>query len=351
MRKSAHHLGRAVACSVAAIAASVALLGIGSAPARPTTTAHDRPPAATGAPAATSAPRPATATGAAQGRFAVGELVVRFIDTRRRVRFRGRPPQARPLKTVIWYPASDDPSRADAHAIRPVRTSPPFPLIVFGHGYDSTPTVYTRLLRAWAGAGYVVAAPIFPLSNADAPGGPDESDIVNQPADISFVITEVLAAAAARHGILSGLIDAHAVAVAGQSDGAATALATAYDPRYQDRRVDAAVILSGAEIMPGKYFERRNPPLLAAQGTADRVNLPRYTYQFFRAAHSPKFLLTLLGARHLAPYTSEQPQLGIVERVTIAFLDLYLKRSTDARARLWSAGTSSPQVAKLSNGR
>lgn len=328
MLRSAHRLGRPAASAAAALAVSVALLGIGSAPARPS-----------------------TATGAAQGPFAVGKLVVRFIDTRRRVRFRGRPPQARPLETVIWYPVGDDSSRGDAHAVHPARTPAPFPLIVFGHGYDSTPAVYTRLLRAWAGAGYVVAAPVFPLSNADAPGGADESDIVNQPADMSFVITEVVAAAAARHGILSGLVDAHAVAVAGQSDGAATALATAYDPRYQDRRVDAAVILSGAEIMPGKYFEGRNPPLLAAQGTADRVNLPKYTYQFFRAAHSPKFLLMLPGARHLPPYTSEQPQLGVVERVTIAFLDRYLKRSADARAQLWAAGTSSPQVARLSNGR
>jgi hypothetical protein len=38
-------------------------------------------------------------------------------------------------------------------------------------------------------------------------------------------------------------------------------------------------------------------------------------------------LLTLLGATHFPPYSYEQPQLGIVERATIAFLDRYLKKA------------------------
>lgn len=285
-----------------------------------------------------------------RGPFAVGKLVVRFVDRSRLVHFPGRPPQPRPLMTVILYPAIGGESGADATAGRPARSAGPFPLVVFGHGFDSSPQVYARLLEAWARAGYVVAAPVFPLSNDDAPGGADESDIVNQPADMSFVITQVLAAAAADHGVLSHLVDPHEVAVAGQSDGAATALATAYDPRYLDPRVDAAVILSGAEIMPGDYFHGRNPPLLATQGTADQINRPQYTYQFFRAAHSPKFLLKLLGARHIGPYTDEQPQLGVVERVTIAFLDRYLKRLPGTRRQLWRAGDT-PRVARLTNGR
>lgn len=253
------------------------------------------------------------------------------------------------METVIRYPAIGDPSLVDARHSRPATAAGPFPLVVFGHGFDSTPEIYARLLQAWARAGYVVAAPIFPLGNANAPGGAKESDIVNQPGDMSLVITRILAAAAARQGILSRLVDPREVAVAGQSDGAATALAAAYDARYRDRRVDAAVVLSGAEIMPGTYFDVGDPPLLAAQGTADRINLPKYTYEFFHAAHSPKFLLRLLGAGHIGPYTNEQPQLGVVERVTIAFLNRYLKRLPDARRRLWQAGDT-PAVATLSNG-
>jgi predicted dienelactone hydrolase len=118
---------------------------------------------------------------AAPGPFAVGKIVVRFIDTRRVVQFPGRRPQPRPLTTVIRYPAIGNPSRVDGLASAPAKSSGPFPLVVFGHGFDNTPVPYARMLQAWARAGYVVAAPVFPLGNADAPGGADESDIVNQP--------------------------------------------------------------------------------------------------------------------------------------------------------------------------
>ena len=59
----------------------------------------------------------------------------------------------------------------------------------------------------------MVAAPVFPLESADAPGGPDESDLVNEPGDISFVISQLLAASAAPGGALSGLIDPGRIAV------------------------------------------------------------------------------------------------------------------------------------------
>jgi dienelactone hydrolase len=271
--------------------------------------------------------------------FAVGEIVVRFTDTNRSVHFPGRPRQPRPLVTVIRYPAIGDPSRVDVRSAVPATSSGPFPLVVFGHGFNVTPVVYAHLLQAWARAGYVVAAPIFPLSNSNAPGGANEADIVNQPADMSFVITHVLAAGGAAHGILSRLVNSHEIAISGQSDGGETALATAYDTHYRDNRVDAAIILSGAELpSPGFYFPHPSPPLLATQGTGDVINLPRNTYSFFRDAPAPKFLLRLLGAPHLGPYTDEQPQLGVVERVTVAFLDLYLEHLPQASERLSKAG-------------
>lgn len=274
-----------------------------------------------------------------RGPFAVGEIVVRFVDRRRTVRFPGHRRQPRPLVTVIRYPAVGDASRMDVHGAAPATTSGPFPLVVFGHGFNVTPAIYAHLLQAWARAGYVVAAPVFPLSNPHAPGGADEADIVNQPADMSFVVSRMLAGSAAPHGILSGLLEPHAIAVAGQSDGGMTALATAYDSHYRDTRIDAAVILSGAELpSPDFYFPRSSPPLLASQGTADDINLSVNTYRFFAAAHRPKFLLKLFGAPHLGPYTDEQPQLTIVERVSLAFLDLYLKHRPEARSRLLRGG-------------
>jgi dienelactone hydrolase len=214
-----------------------------------------------------------------------------------------------------------------------------YPLIVFGHGFAVTPHPYAQLLRAWARAGFVVAAPVFPLGSAHAPGGPDERDIVNQPGDMTALITRLILASRRATGPFSGLIDAGEIAVAGQSDGGVTALAAAYDRRYRDRRVRAAVILSGAQLLGGNYaFGPGEPPLLASQGTADPLNRPANTYRYFSRAARPKFLLRLLGAGHLPPYTHQQPQLGIVERTTIAFLNLYLRHRRDGLARLKRVG-------------
>jgi len=256
---------------------------------------------------------------------AVSTHVVTFIDAGRRVTYPHHHAVPRPLLTVIRYPTA---------------ATGPLPLIVFGHGFAVTPANYHRLLTAWARAGYVVAAPVFPLENAHAPGGPNEADLVNQPADMSFVITSMLALAAQRGSFLAGRISPGRIGVSGQSDGGESALAMAYDRYYRDPRVRAAAILSGAELPNSKavYFPRPSPPLLATQGTADKTNRPHFSYDFFRAARRPKYLLRLLGAGHLPPYTTQQPQLSIIERVTIAFFDRYLKDQRAGQSAIAQGG-------------
>ena len=280
--------------------------------------------------------------------FAVGLRVLRLVDTSRTIELPNGTAEPRALLTYVRYPALGSPGATDLPDAPAARADGPFPLVIFGHGFAVTPALYARLLQSWARAGYVVAAPVFPLENADAPGGPDESDLTNQPADMSFVISEMLAAARASASPFSGLIDSSQIAVTGQSDGGDTALAVAYDPTYRDPRVSAAVILSGAEIpgTGGFTFAPGSPPLLATQGTADTVNPPSATNAFFDAAQRPKYLLSLIGAEHLPPYSYQQPQLAIVEHVTIAFLDGYLKHEPEALAHLASAGTV-PGVASM----
>src|ERR1700693_3647757 len=137
----------------------------------------------------------------------------RFVDHSRTIRLPGGRRVPRSLETVVRYPAAGN----------------AYPLIVFGHGDTLTPARYARLLRAWTEAGYVVAAPVFPLENAAAPGGPNESDLINQPEDMSFVITRLLALSAQTNSVLYRKIDPSRIAIAGHSDGAETALAVAYD--------------------------------------------------------------------------------------------------------------------------
>jgi fermentation-respiration switch protein FrsA (DUF1100 family) len=267
--------------------------------------------------------------------FAVGIRTSVLVDRSRRIHRRGGRSVPRRLVTDVRYPALG--TGTDLADAPPARG--PFPVIVFAHGFDGSPTTYAGLLRSWAAAGYVVAAPRFPLTSTGAPGGPQEADVVNQPGDVSFVISSLLAASSSP-GPLAGLVDPGEIAVAGHSDGGETALAVAFSRRYRDTRVRAALVLSGAEIsgIGGYAFRPGGPALLAVQGTRDTSNEPRYTYAYFGAARRPKYLLRLLGAGHLPPYTTEPRELSVVEGVTRAFLNAYLEHAPAAAAELATLG-------------
>ncbi len=240
--------------------------------------------------------------------------ILRLVDHTRLARFRTGVVAPRTLVTYLHYPMNG---------------RPPYPVVVFGHGFAVTPGVYTPLLDAWARAGFLVAAPLFPVERANAPGGPDEADLVNQPGDISFVISRLLEADRNPHSRLYRIVDPHRIAVAGQSDGGETAFAVAYERSYRDPRIAACIVLSGARL-PGEplLLGRHHPPLLAVQGTADSINPPPLTDELFNDVTRPKFMLLLLGAGHLPPYSTNATQLAVVERVTTAFLDVYLRHGT-----------------------
>lgn len=224
----------------------------------------------------------------------------------------------------------------------PIGLSGPFPLIVFGHGYTLTPAPYSDLLNAWAKAGYVVAAPVFPFENQNAPGGPNENDLPNQPADMSLVISSLQTPQDPAASRISGMVDFSRIAVSGHSDGGDTALAVAYDQSVRDTRVKAAMILSGAEdpLAPPFTMAQDGPPLLAIQGTADPINPPDATYSFFAQAARPKYLLKMIGAGHLPPYAQPGPELAAVEKMTLAFLHQYLKGGSSVLSRYVKAGSA-----------
>ncbi len=337
-----------------ALATVVALLASGAGtrrhatPAASPVTGPATTPTRASRPPSTSSLATSTTPGAAQPSprsYSVGELTLPLIDGTRSIRLPGRRAAPRSLPTTVLYPAPGTPDGTIHPNAAPDHAAGPFPLVVFAHGLGAEPATYARLLAAWAAAGYVVAAPLLPLTRAGAPGGPTARDLPNQPADVSFVISGVLAADLAAPSPLYGLV-AREIAVAGQGTGGDTALAVGYDPRFHDPRVRAAMILSGAEIPTLSRFRIAlgGPTLLAAQGLADAVNRPAATRAFYDPAPRPKYLLELFGAGDLGPYTHRQPQLRIVARVTTAFLDRNLKHLPGARGRMFSTG----DVANLS---
>ena len=274
----------------------------------------------------------------------VGLRVITFVDHSRVERFHNGKDEPRTLVTQIRYPALGPPEAGDVPDAAPLTAAGPFPLVVFGPGFAETPTAYARLLDAWARAGYVVAAPLFPLTQKHVPGGRRERDLINQPADMSFVISRMLDENQLQRSFLYGLIVPDLIAIAGQSDGAATALAAAYDPAFVDRRIRAAIIMSGAELSSiddAIPFPSHGPALLATQGSRDTINEPAATHRFFDLAPRPKFLLTLIGATHLPPYTTQQPYLDVVEQVTIAFLNHFLRAQHASLARMRESGNLS----------
>ena len=115
------------------------------------------------------------AEGRAHGHTRVGRLEQTFVDDSRPTKgkqgFGGAP--NRTLHTTIYYPARGKSGDAVTPDATPDRKDGPYPMILYSHGHNSFGAEFEPLLRQWASAGYVIAAPDYPLSNKHAPGGAD----------------------------------------------------------------------------------------------------------------------------------------------------------------------------------
>jgi predicted dienelactone hydrolase len=236
--------------------------------------------------------------------YRVGFETMTFVDHSRSTPANGTAPTTpyRTLQTSILYPASGTPTAQPVAGATPARDGSPFPVIVFAHGLDSNAIIYFPLISQWAEAGFVVVAPTFPLSNLYAPGGATAKDLVQQPGDLSFVLTQVLDLSATKGNLLSGMIDPRRIAAVGHSLGAMTVLALAENTCCEDRRVDAAVIIDGTEATfgNGKFFEGRTVPILVLHGTADETIPYADGEKIYDDAKTPKYMISLIGAPHVS---------------------------------------------------
>jgi fermentation-respiration switch protein FrsA (DUF1100 family) len=269
---------------------------------------------------------------------AVGVLTETFVDTGHQTNANGKcaASPSRTLLTTIWYPSTGTAgSSTPRPGASPARSDGPYPLIVFAHGFAATPQLYQDLLTQWAAAGFVVAAPLFPLSSAKSRCGPVAGDSINQPFDMSYVITSVLKLSAATTGPLAGLVNAKEVGAAGHSDGALTTIGLVANTCCHDGRIKAAAILAGtAEGYPnGRYDFSLPPPLFIAHGSNDSIVPYEGGVDIFNRAHGPKALLTITGGNHESAALPAD-----VGRASIDFFDGYLYGDAAALTRLASDG-------------
>jgi dienelactone hydrolase len=247
--------------------------------------------------------------------------------------------------TQIWHPLPQPSSRPPSAG---------FPVLLFAPGFMQCADPYSHLLRAWASAGYVVVAVDFPRTDCHVGARAFEPDMINQPGDMSFVLTRILVLSSQPGNSFSGLLNAREVGAAGQSDGGDTVAALAANSCCADHRVKAVAVLSGAEWppMPGRYFSGGAPPMLFAQGTADTINPPQTSRQLYRQDPDRlKYYLDLLGANHLIPYFGTNPVERLVARVTLAFFDRFVVGRAPALAALTREGKVGKAAVLYSGGR
>ena len=286
-----------------------------AAPTKPTHNAATVPsPTSSAAPTTTTATStpvtphpPTTTTPTTTSGTTVGTTVLALVDRSRPTISRGRQLSAlRTLTTTVWYPQG-----GGNH-----------PLVVFAHGYRIGVGPYRRLCLALAQKGFVVAAPSFPLTDQSVAGTAlDEGDTVNQPADLTFVITQVLAASASASGVLHGRVDAGSIAAVGHSDGADTVLALGYLPANKDQRV-TAVVADAPDPLPRPAGPplASTVPLLLIHGDHDTISPFSGSQRLVTQLRTKGWFLVLRGADHLPPIEGGSAWTPVLDRVTIDFL-------------------------------
>ncbi|MFY1633893.1 alpha/beta hydrolase family protein [Solwaraspora sp. WMMB335] len=308
----------AAALTTVLVGSTTVLAGCGTAPDAAPGAAAPADAPLTDAPA-TGTPSPVTSTtpaGAAPGRPAPAEefpVAYRTVDLNR--------DGNRRLPVRVWYPAAGD-AVADGR----------FPVVLFSHGLGGVPADYRVVLEQWAAAGFVVAAPTYPYTSQGGSGG-NALDVLNQPADASYVLDELLALDARPGDSFAGRLDVDRVAAAGHSAGGITTVGLFTVAR--DDRLDAGIVLAGSALGVGTAFSGAAAPQLFIHGELDEV----VSYASGKAAYDrvpwPKAMLSLPDGDHGRSLLQPgDPAFAVVLDTSTDFLRWTLYGDATARQRL-----------------
>ncbi|MET7747007.1 chlorophyllase [Micromonospora sp. NPDC005367] len=283
-------------------------------PARPTASA-DRPTSATPSPRVPEGKAPTQ-------RFGVG---VRQVKLNR--------DGDRPLPVTVWYPAAGPPGDEPEPAA--TAADGRFPVVMFSHGLGGRPDDYEALLTRWAAAGFVVAAPTFPHTSRGADG--NVLDVLNQPADVSYALTQVLALDRRAGDQLRGRLATDRVAAAGHSAGGVTTIGLFTAGR--DERLDAGVVFAGTSLGVGTAFAGTAAPQLFVHGELDEVVEYAAGKAVYDAVPWPKAMLSLTRGDHGRALLSDGAAMRVVADTTVEFLRWSLYGDPAAKRRIAADAT------------
>ncbi len=191
------------------------------------------------------------------------------------------------------------------------------PVMEFAHGWNSNPTVYASMLRAWASAGFLVIAPTSPGMARGRGLLSQGAASARQAADLPAVLSQVLELK------LPVTVNRNRIALAGHSDGGSTVAMLAFNRGYRDRRIDAFLIFSGGRtaINAGAREWRGNTkPVFIADSYADQFGDFPSARGFFVEARPPKVMVGIgRHETHLPPWTVATPFNQALWNATVDF--------------------------------
>jgi dienelactone hydrolase len=259
----------------------------------------------------------------------------------------------------------------------------PYPVIVFSHGNGSSKDHYSAYADHWASHGYIVIQPTH-MDSISLGGSMKNMNYAKMMAisdsrrrDMRFIVDSLPQLERQVDG-LSGKTDSERVVAAGHSMGAATALRLTglvfVDPQdssetdYRDERFDALLLVSDPgnnRLIPDAPWQAVAVPTFIATGTNDYGGMPRKPGQSAtkdvnfpqdrEMPDTPNHYLFVDGIDHYlgglickenVPGPKDYEALRIIDGVSTAFLDAYMKDDESAMAFL-----RSDQVSELTGGR
>lgn len=229
----------------------------------------------------------------------------------------------RPLATRLWI-------APEAPRHTPACGGPRCALILLAHGFGGSTARFEKIGRALAAAGYVVAAPAFPLTNDQAPGGhlTGLGDAVEQPRDLSYVLDALIELPAG--DLVGDRVDRTRIGAVGHSLGGATVLGATRRPCCRDERVIATALVAPVAALTQALFggppEVQGPPVLVLNGALDPLVTPALGRDLFARLGAPRVLVVLASGGHADLLEDFGPDhlLETTSRLLRAYFDRFL---------------------------